>query len=648
MSGLCGWFEIGNGRSVDPRALGPMAASLARFDRSPIATASAAFGSIALALPRTSTRAAGAEGRSGHFFQTDRLLIAVWGNPGIDDAALVQVARQRGIAQAVADGYAAQGSAIVAALTGSFALAILDGARSEAVLAIDRMGTTSMAFETTALRIVFGSTLDALCAFPGSRAEVDPQAIYDYVYQHVVPAPGSIYLGRRRLSPGELLHFRTGGGETRRYWQTHFVEDARRPFGELKQEFLQVLRESVGHAASDGGAVGAFLSGGTDSSTIAGMLGQVSGAPARTYSIGFEAKGYDEMEYARLASRHFGTQHHEYYVTPDDVVLAIPLVGAAHDQPFGNSSAVPAYYCAKSASADGIDTLLGGDGGDELFGGNERYAKQYLYSLYGDLPRALREHAIEPLVFLFPESGVSGCAQRYLRNASVPMPARYENYNLLDRLGATNVFTPEFLACVDSGRPRAEMEATYRQTNAQTLINRMLALDFKYTLADNDLPKVTRSCELAGVGVRYPLLDDAMLAFAAQLPPGIKLRRTRLRYFFKEALRGFLPDAILNKPKHGFGLPFGNWLQTHPALAAIARDNLADLTRRRFVRPEFVRELTSTHLGTHSAYYGTMVWVLMMLEQWFKQHRDAQAPVATPLRSGEFADLAAVIETSAS
>src|SRR5262249_9380060 len=154
---------------------------------------------------------------------------------------------------------------------------------------------------------------------------------------------------------------------------------------ELKESFLSVLRESVREAAADG-SVGTFLSGGTDSSTVAGILGGGTGQAARTDSIGCGAQGYDEKAHAPIPARHLKTRHHEYYVTPDDVVNAIPRIAAVHDQPFGNASAVPTYYCAKLARDDGVDILLGGDGGDELFGGNDRYATQYLYSLYSDLP----------------------------------------------------------------------------------------------------------------------------------------------------------------------------------------------------------------------------------------------------------------------
>jgi asparagine synthase (glutamine-hydrolysing) len=605
--GLCGWI---GGRTMAANARGVIeqmasacagpAASQSRFLVGSVATLSA-----------------------GDAFQRGPLLAAICGHAVFEDARLAELARREGMAAALADAYAARGSDAITLLRGDFALAVLDEQRGEAVLAIDRMGVRSLSYSITGERLVFGTSADAVNQHPEFRPELDPQGIYDYVYFHMVPAPATAYRGQRRLLPGHLLRYAASRIETAPYWEMRFDERARVPFDQLKGQFLDTLRSAVRESSAQGKA-GAFLSGGTDSSTIAGMLGEVSGEPARTYSIGFKAEGYDEMEYARIAARHFGTRHHEYYVTPDDVVAAIPRIAAAHDQPFGNASAVPTFYCAKLAKDDGIDTLLGGDGGDELFGGNERYAKQYLYSLYSDLPSILRESVIEPIAFALPEGiGVIGKAQRYIRNASQPMPARYDNYNLLERLGAAQVFTAGFLASVDAQQPRALMADAYRQAHAETLINRMLALDLRFTLADNDLPKVTRSCELAGVDVRFPMLDDAVVAFSASLAPGLKLKGTRLRYFFKQALRGFLPDQILTKSKHGFGLPFGLWLQTHQPLQHIARDSLAGLKRRDIVRPEFIDELTSMHVQSHAGYYGTMVWVLMMLEQWFRQHRSA-------------------------
>jgi asparagine synthase (glutamine-hydrolysing) len=608
MSGLCGWFHSGHSGAANPKVISEMAAAIERFDGSVVRSASTGFGAVA------------ASGRNVDVFQDDGRLVAVWGHARFADADLAELAQRHGTAHALAQGYARQGTSVLTALSGSCSLAILDSRHGEAVLAIDRVGTRPLCYSVVAQALVFGSTLDAISAFPGSNAEINQQAIYDYVYFHMVPGPRTIHAGRHRLLPGALLIWHSGELEIRPYWEMRYLENEKRPIPELKKDFLAVLREGVREAAQDG-AVGTFLSGGTDSSTVAGILGEVTGKPARTYSIGFEAQGYDEMSYARIAARHFGTQHHEYYVTPDDVVSAVPRIAEVHDQPFGNSSAVPTYFCAKLAKDDGLDVLLGGDGGDELFGGNERYAKQYLYSLYSDLPGVLRKGLIEPLAFLPPEIGVVGKVQRYIRNASMPMPARYDNYNLVERLGAGNIFTPEFLGAIDAQSPRMMLDRAYNSAQAHSLINRMLALDLRFTLADNDLPKVARACELAGLEARFPLLADAVVSFSSALPPRLKLRGTRLRYFFKESLRGFLPDEIIAKTKHGFGLPFGPWLQTHRPLRELALDSLSDLKKRSIIRPAFIDELISTYVENHASYYGTMVWVLMMLEQWFRKRR---------------------------
>ena len=602
MSGICGWFDRDGGGAAS-QSVSAMAEPLTRFDGSAVRSASAAFGAVAAA------------GGDADVVQDGDHLVAVWGKPRFSDADLAALAGRQGVAHALAHGYEAMGGGVLASLSGEFAVAVLSRRRGEALLAVDKIGTRPLCYCIAGGKLVFGSSLDAIDAFPGTPAGIDRQAIYDYVYFHMVPAPRTIRSGRHRLLPGSLLAWRGGDPQPRAYWEMRYREDDRRPMPELKEAFLACLREGVREASRDG-VVGTFLSGGTDSSTIAGLLGEVSGNPARTYSIGFEAQGYDEMSYARIAARHFGTRHHEYYVTPDDIVQAVPRIAEVYDQPFGNSSVVPTYFCAKLAKEDGVDTLLGGDGGDELFGGNERYAKQHIYSLYSDLPRTLRKGLIEPLAFIPPEVGILGKVQRYIRHASMPMPARYENYNLLERLGPDNVFAPEFLGTVDRTRPSRLQAEAYDGAHARSLINRMLAFDLRFTLADNDLPKVARACELAGLAVRFPMLDDAVVAFSATLRPRLKLKGTRLRYFFKEALRGFLPDEIITKTKHGFGLPIGPWLQSHRPLRQLALDSLADLKRRGVVRPEFIDELTSKHVESHSGYYGTMVWVLMMLERW--------------------------------
>lgn len=611
MSGVCGWIGYGASAADNGALIEAMAAPLVRFDGAPV---QALHG-------RKSAAAVAAGAGSVHVYQRDGLMVALWGDVRLTDAVLAQQAGAEGLGKTVADAWRRDPDAVCAQLSGAFALCIVDDNAGEAMLAIDRMGTHPVSYRLDGEALLFASSADALLRHPLARGEIDPQAVYNYVYFHMIPAPRAIYRGQERLLPGECLRYSKGRISKRQYWKMTFDERADRPFEELRDEFRDVLRSSVREAAG-ASRVGAFLSGGTDSSTIAGILTEVAGRPADTYSIGFAAEGYDETGYARIAQRHFGTNHHEYYVTPDDVVAAIPQIAAVFDQPFGNASAVPAFYCSRLARADGITRMLGGDGGDELFGGNERYAKQHVFARYDKVPGLLRKALLEPAIFNFPGGdriGLMRKARSYIEQASVPMPARLETYNLLGRYGPSQVFTADFLAGADVNDPLASLRATYGQQEAVSLINRMLALDMKITLADNDLPKVVKACELAGVETAFPFLSDQMVAFSSQLTAKQKLNGTKLRYFFKEALRGFLPDEIITKQKHGFGLPFGVWLTQEPGLKQLSLDSLSDLKKRNIVRPEFIDSLFSQHLQEHAGYHGTMVWVLMMLEQWFKQ-----------------------------
>ncbi|OWW22242.1 asparagine synthetase B family protein [Noviherbaspirillum denitrificans] len=613
MSGVCGWLDLGAADGDKQKLIDGMAAPLTRFDASPVQALTGRRGALAVAAGEGST----------HVYRQDGLLVALWGAAGFSDARLMQRAQAEGLAVTLAGLYRDRPDQVCTLLSGAFALCIIDEDAGEAMLAIDRMGTHSLTWQQSGNCLVFGSSADAIIRHPAAPPEIDPQALYNYVYFHMIPGPGTVYKGQQRLLPGECLVFRKGEASKRRYWQMQFSEDDAGGVEDHKEAFLELLRKSV-REAMGGQKIGAFLSGGTDSSTIAGFLTEVGGQPAKTYSIGFEAEGYDEMEYARIASRRFGTDHHEYYVTPDDVVNAIPEIAGVFDQPFGNASAVPAFYCARMARRDGLTRMLGGDGGDELFGGNERYAKQHVFALYERVPRLIRKGVMEPAIFGMPAGDLImpvRKARSYIQQASVPMPARLETYNLLERYGASAVFTPEFLAAARPDLPLALLEQTYNESQAQTLINRMLALDLKVTLADNDLPKVVKACELAGMEVAFPFLNDEMVAFSARLAPQLKLKGTKLRYFFKEALRGILPDEIITKQKHGFGLPFGVWLQRHKALRELATDSLSGLKARGIVRADFIDGLEQ-RLNEHAGYHGTMVWVLMMMEQWFRRREE--------------------------
>jgi asparagine synthase (glutamine-hydrolysing) len=526
------------------------------------------------------------------------------------------------LCERLATAYRERGPDALTRLAGDFSLALLDLEKRQALLAIDRMGVRNLVYRVEQDALIFAPNLDALGAHPLVTHRVAPQALYDYVYFHMVPGPRTIFQDSRRLLPGHYLLSGAGKTVAAPYWEMRFEETAATDERELERRFRDTLRAGV-EARAMKGSCGTFLSGGTDSSTVTGLLSEVSGGRVGTYSIGFDATGYDEMDYARITARHFRTDHHEYYVTPQDVVAAIPLVAAEYDQPFGNASAIPTYYCAKLARDSGVVRMLAGDGGDELFGGNTRYARQYQFSLYERVPAWLRTGLLEPLAAtrIAEAIPILRKGKSYVEQARLPMPARYESYNLLERFGPRNVFEPEFLARVDPTQPIAMLSRAYESAHASSLINRLLALDLKFTLADNDLPKVTRMCDRAGVDVAFPLLDDAVVAFSAALQARMKVRGTRLRYFFKRALRDFLPRETLAKHKHGFGLPAGPWLATDEPLRKLSLDALGSLRERRIFKRRFLDDLVETQLREHAGYYGTMVWVLMMLELWFQQRR---------------------------
>jgi asparagine synthase (glutamine-hydrolysing) len=505
---------------------------------------------------------------------------------------------------------------------GHYCIVCIDSVRRQAVLVSDRFATWPVCYAARGPQLFVADRADQVPQ-PWER-QIAPQALFEYFYFHMIPAPLTAYAGVERLEPASVLTFDAQGARVERHWIPRFQEYGSNSLRELTAEFRVLLRRAVAIEANHG-AVGCFLSGGTDSSTVAGLLAQVTGTRARTYSIGFAERGYDEMEYARVAARHFGTDHHEHYVQPADIVAALPRLAASFDQPFGNSSTLPAYCCAQLAAGDGIAKMLGGDGGDELFGGNTRYAKQRVFDLYQTIPAGIRSRFVEPAAERRGGSRMTLIrkAASYVQQARVPMPARLESYNLLRRLGISQVLTPAFLAQVDSDAPAREQRRNYEQAEAESLVNRMLCYDWKYTLADNDLVKVRGAACLAGIAAGFPLLNDDLVDFSLRLAPEMKLRGLRLRYFFKRALKGFLPREIIVKKKHGFGLPFGPWVATDRGLQALAREALGSMAARNIVRPDFIADLLGQKLQSHPGYYGEMVWLLMALEHWLRTHSPA-------------------------
>jgi asparagine synthase (glutamine-hydrolysing) len=298
------------------------------------------------------------------------------------------------------------------------------------------------------------------------------------------------------------------------------------------------------------------------------------------------------------------------------VLQAIPLIAQAYDEPFGNASAIPAYYCAKFAREQGVTQLLAGDGGDEIFAGNSRYAKQKMFDIYRHIP-GIAKAFLEPLAFNLL---MLRKVKSYIEQANIPMPERLETYNFLHRMPLAEIFAEDFLKQVNPDLPLQNLHNTYHRTPTDDLVKRMLFLDNKFTLADNDLRKVNRMCEFAGVDVRYPMLQENLVALAASIPSSWLMQGFELRSFYREGMKGFLPAETLAKSKQGFGLPFGVWMSTDKELKEFAEANLQGIAKRGFLNPAYIENLVQLHQSGHASYYGVMIWLLVMLEQWLLTH----------------------------
>jgi len=524
-------------------------------------------------------------------------------------------------AEVFVDLWLQHGREALSRIRGTFALAVADTRNNSLLLALDRVGTHSLSFAVRGQQIIFANRADAVAKHPLINAGINPQGLFHYLYFYDVPAPGSIYQQVEKLLPGQYVLFENGQLSREFYWHLKYQDAHRSDYPEMAARFNHLLRECVGRAAGND-APAAFLSGGTDSSTVAGVLAEIQKHQARTYSIGFSAEGFDEMQFARIAAKRFGLDAREYYLKPDDILTAIPIIAQHYDEPFGNESAVPTYFCARMAHADGHKVVLAGDGGDEIFGGNSRYALQKLFEAYHSVPSFLRRGLLEPL------ANIPGMAalppgrklRGYIRQANIPLPARLETYNYIHQQPLGQMFTSDFLAQVDSDLPLTWLQDAYNRADTGSYINRMMHLDLKFTIADNDLRKVNGMTEAAGIEVRYPLLDDAMVDFSGEVPPDWKVKRFYLRWFFKTALKGFLPDEIINKSKHGFGLPFGVWAREHAPLRERIEDRLSDFKKRGWIQPAYIDHLRAEHMSGHATYYGRMLWVLVMLEEWLALH----------------------------
>lgn len=555
-----------------------------------------------------------------HVHQSEGVYVIVWGRPAWRTAE--GLAEDPSPAKKALEEFRGKGSAFLEAMFGNFSIAVLKPADRYALLAIDRMGIERLAWTASSERLIFSRDAEFVAKAPGVQAPIRRQALLSYIYFHMIPAPETAFENVFKLMPAMALEWRNGQIREFRYWLPQFVPDGSGSFPELKDELHASLTRALISAKADE-HTGAFLSGGLDSSTVAGFLAKTTPKFAKTFSIGFGFPDYDETHFARIANQRFNCQPTEYEVTADDICDLIPFVARGYDEPFGNASAVPVFCCARLAKQHGIDHLLAGDGGDEIFGGNKRYAEQIVFERYQRVPRLLRSLLLEPMLGHLPDAvavSVLRKGRNYIRQAKTPLPDRFENWNFLHRLGFTTMLHDDFITSVDLEGPLNHMRNVYQSAPDASLVDKMLYYDWHFTLADNDLRKVNRMCELAGVRVSYPMLHQDVIDLSIRVPADMKMRGTHLRSFFKDAMADFLPTEIIHKTKHGFGLPFGLWLQRSPRLAELINDNLANLLNRRIVRPDFLNKLRTLHNQEDAHYYGVLIWNFAMLEQWFQEH----------------------------
>ncbi len=552
----------------------------------------------------------------------DGVYAIISGRPRWRDSKLAKTAAEHGHGTAIRIAYSEHGDKAISLVYGSFAICIFDDRQRRLILAIDRLGIERMCYcFDDGDSLSFATTLTSIKRLRTESSTVSNQALFDFMYFHVIPSPSTIYEKVRKLEPGQMLTFDGSVTELSYYWTPKFVADDNTNEADLSVELLDTLGTAVERCNADE-RTGCFLSGGLDSSTVTGLACKLSSRKIDAFTIGFDQAGYDEVTFARAAAKHFGANLTEYYVTPEDISGTVDEIATTYDEPFGNSSAIPTLFCARLAAENGKTHLLAGDGGDELFAGNERYETQTIFDYYHQIPGWMRSAIVEP-VFLNNAANwtpLSRKVRRYIEQANVEMPERLQTYNTLNTNRIADVFTTEFLETVDTGRPVSEMKRWYHKGSEADFLSRMLFFDWKLTLADNDIRKVNAMCERENIRVSYPMLDDDLVDLSTKIPSDMKMRRGQLRRFFRNSLDSFLPCEVLSKSKHGFGLPFGEWLKKSAELQSMINPSLESLASRGIIQKSFIESMRHKHSHEHAAYYGGIIWTLVMLERWLTKN----------------------------
>jgi asparagine synthase (glutamine-hydrolysing) len=557
-----------------------------------------------------------------HIHRDGAELAIVAGAPSWRDPDMRERASRAGDASVFAQQVRLHGAQAVRALTDGFAVAWADTASRRMLLATDRIGTIPLHHSLDDGRLVFGTDVRAVAAGRRASPSLDLQATHDYFTFSFVPSPATIIRGIHALGPAEILWHEDGESRHIRYWRPDFLESATGSSATY-EELRDVLARSVARCVAAGGD-GTFLSGGIDSTTILGLMTRETGGPVRAYSLGYADAATSELPYARLSARTFGADHRECILTGASLAGAIQDVAASFGAPTGNVAAPALLTVAGTASADGVAVMVGGDGGDELFAGNESYGLQATLGRWDRLPLAVRR-AVAAMVRATPESiPLARRARGYVRRASVQLPDRLLNWTAMFETEAEALFSPALLDAVDRNGPLAILRDAYAEVDSAAPLNRHLAVDWRFILHGSDLPRVRGACMLAGQEALFPMLADDVVALSTRIPVAQKMT-TELRAFYKAAFRELLPSETVRKKKQGEGIPLAHWMATDSTLQQLMGDLLTSFRRRGVVRPAVIDELLDRPLFARSRFPVQLVYYMTTLEGWISRHVDRRS-----------------------
>ncbi|MDF3297620.1 asparagine synthase (glutamine-hydrolyzing) [Streptomyces tropicalis] len=539
--------------------------------------------------------------------------------------------RTNGDGECIVHLYEEHGEDLVHHLRGMFALAVWDAGNRRLLLARDRVGKKPLFYQDRAGSLTFASELKALSTVAEAGREVDPEALHHYLTYQYVPAPWSILRGIRKLPPGSLLTWHDGRVRVRRYWELDFSPADVASEEEAAERTRELLLEATRLRMVSERPLGAFLSGGIDSSAVVAAMARISDRPVKTFAIGFDDARFDERTHARAVARRYGTDHHEFVVDASALDV-LPTLAWYFDEPFADSSAIPSFYVAQ-LSRRHVTVALNGDGGDETFGGYTRYARA------ARLERFRVHRAAHPALRHLGRTLVgSGQVGTHLRRAGLGLamlgetsPRRYARM--------MSYFTPEQkqdlytagMCEATSGRDSYDLlDQAFRRSRATDWVNRLMDVDVNTYLPGDLLVKVDITTMANSLEGRSPFLDHHLMEWAARLPAELKVRGGTTKYLLKKALRDWLPHDVLHRPKQGFGVPLAHWLRTD--LRDVARDVLTDrtATSRGYFRPEAVSTLLEEHVAGSD--HARRLWALMQFELWHRRFVDqplSGAPAAT-------------------